>query len=425
MLLCLTANHRNAAFDLLDRLSTAAPSATAELVAEAEAVQGAVVIATCNRFEAYLDLDDRSADPASAVDRTIEVMSAAGGVDADELRAAVSVVRDPEVPQHLFAVASGLESVVVGEDEIAGQVRRAFDAAKRDGTSSRELDRLFQRAASTSRAVRTATDLGGSGRSLVRLALELASSRITDWAHARVLVVGTGSYAATTIAALRDRGAAHISVYSRTGRAAMFARRYGIHAVDGLPAAIAEADVVITCTARYTVVPEDFANARRRLVIDLGLPRNVDPAVRGIPGVELLDLEIIALHAPLPELSADTARGLVDTAASAYAADREVAPAIVALREHVFDALDAEIARARGRGGDERTVEALRHLAGVILHTPSVRGRELARDGRGEEFTAGLEAVFGIRPAAAPQQLPLPPHGDAADGPAGSVASAS
>lgn len=418
MLVCLTANHRNAAFDLLDRLSTAAPSATAELVAGAEAVRGAVVIATCNRFEAYLDVDDAAQDPAGAVDRTIAIMSEAGSVDADELRAAVTVVRDADVPAHLFAVSAGLESVVIGEDEIAGQVRRAYEVARTDGTATRELDRLFQRAASTSKAVRGATDLGGKGRSLVRLALELASSRITDWSHARVLVVGTGSYAATTIAALRDRGATDVSVYSATGRAALFASRYGIRAVSDLRAGIADADVIITCTARYAIAPDDITDTARRLIIDLGLPRNVDPAVRALPGAELLDLEIIALHAPLPELSADTARGLVGTAATAFSADRDAAPAIVALRRHVFDALDDEIARAQSRGGDERTVEALRHLAGVLLHTPSVRGRELAREGRTAEFEAGLEAVFGITPeqidSSAPA-VPLRPRATAAD----------
>ena len=397
MLVCLTANHRNAGFDLLDRLSVGAPQATAELVATGPAVSGAVVIATCNRFEAYLDVDADAADAASSVDHTIDVMSAAGGVSSDELRDAVSVIVGDRVPEHLFAVSAGLESVVVGEDEISGQVSRSYESARQDGTTTRELDRMFQRAARTSRSVRTATDLGGAGRSLVKLALELASSRVTDWAHARVLVVGTGSYAATTIAALRDRGVADIGVYSATGRAANFAARYGIRAESDLRDALGRAEIVLTCTARYTLAAEDFVAGRRRLVIDLGLPRNVDPAVRAIAGIELLDLEIIALHAPLPELSIDgTARVLVGTAAAEFAAEREAAPAIVALRSHVFDALDAEIERARARGLGDDAIESLRHLAGVLLHTPSVRARELASEGRGADFAAGLDAVFGV-----------------------------
>lgn len=406
VLVCLTANHRNAGFDLLDRLSVGAPQATSELVAGGPAVDGAVVIATCNRFEAYLDVDAEATDAPASVDHAIAVMSAAGGVSADELRDAVTVLVGDRVPAHLFSVSAGLESVVIGEEEIAGQVSRAYETARADGTTSAPLDRMFQRAASTSRAVRGATDLGGSQRSLVRLALELASSRVTDWAHARVLVVGTGTYAATTIAALRDRGVRDIGVYSATGRADRFAEKYGYRAEHDLRAGIERAELVITCTAKYTVAAADIRPGPRRLVIDLGLPRNVDPDVARVDGVELLDLELIARHAPLPEFATDAAaRALVGDAAAAFAAEREAAPAIVALRAHVFDLLDEEIARARRRGAGEETVESLRHLAGVLLHGPSVRARELAADGRADEFAAALEAMFGVRPAAPVAEL--------------------
>jgi glutamyl-tRNA reductase len=401
VLLCLTANHRNAGFDLLDRLSTVAPGATRELVGDSDFMAGAVVLATCNRFEAYLDIDEPvTAGTALAVESTVQAMSAASGVDAAELREAVTVLHGDAVAHHLFSVSAGLESLALGEDEIAGQVRHALDRARVDGTTTSNLERLFQRATATSREVRATTSLGGAGRSLVRLALELASSRVTDWAHARVLVVGTGQYARTTIVNLRDMGARDVRVYSATGRAEQFALKYGLTAVADLRDAVADADVVITCTARYTVSPEHVANDARRLVIDLGMPRNVDPAVAAMPGVELLDLEIIAMHAPLPELSPSGAREMVGHAAHAFTSEQDVTPAVVALRKHVFDALDAEIARATKRGGDEKTVEALRHLAGVILHTPSVRAKELARTGRADEFVDGLEALFGIVPEA-------------------------
>lgn len=403
VLVCLTANHRNAGFDLLDRLSVAAPRATAELVATGPAVDGAVVIATCNRFEAYLDVDAEDPDAHRSVDHTIRVMSGAGAVDADELRDAVTVVVGDRVPRHLFAVTAGLESVVVGEEEISGQVARSYEAARTDGTTTSELDRMFQRAARTSREVRAASDLGRAGRSVARLALELAGSRIPDWSTARVLVVGTGSYAATTIAALRERGALDIGVYSATGRAARFATRYGVRAAHSLEDALGSADLVVTCTARYTISPDDLGAARPALIVDLGLPRNVDPAVGRLPEVELLDLELIALHAPLPELSGVASRAVVDSAAATFAAERTAAPAVVALRRHVAEALEEEIARVRAAGDDaaaERTVRALRHLAGVLLHTPSVRARELALEGRADEFAAGVEAVFGARPEA-------------------------
>ena len=403
MLICLTASHRNASFDLLEKLSIGAPSAASTLVDANDFVGGAVVLATCNRFEAYVDVEEPLTAAASvAVEATISTMSEASGIDADEMRDNVRVITGDEVVEHLFAVSSGLESVVIGEDEISGQVRRALEAARTRGTTSRDLERLFQKASQTSRGVKNRTNVGGAGRSLVRLALELASSRVTDWSQARVLIVGTGQYAATTVAALRDRGAGDLAVFSASGRASWFGLKHDLRPFDDLAEAISWSDVLITCTSTTepVVVPE-VVDASRRLVIDLGLPRNVDPLVARVPGVELLDLETISLHAPMAELTAaDDARALVSSAAAefhAVAAEQSLTPAVVALRRHVFDLLDAEIERARSRGdSSERTESALRHLAGVLLHTPSVRARELAREGRGEEFRDGLESLFGL-----------------------------
>ena len=399
MLLCLSSNHGNASFELLEQLSFVAPEATAALVDSTAFVTGAVVLATCNRFEAYLDIDEPlTAATAVAVASTLSSLSEASGIPAAQLRASITVHEGPDVAAHLFAVTSGLESVVVGEDEIAGQVGRALDRARQEGTTSRDLERLFQRATHTSRGVKSLTAIGGASRSLVRLSLDLASSRVADWAESRVLIVGTGSYAATTVAALRDKGARDIRVFSRTGRGPAFAAKHGLvhdHSFD--------VDVVIACTANTVIGPELFTGDNRRLVIDLGLPRNIDPAVAAVPGVELLDLETVRLHAPLEQLS-EQAHDLVRTAAVEFTAEAAAEPAIVALRSHVFELLDAEITRARSRGAGDETEAALRHLAGVLLHEPSVRARELAAEGRLDEFVAGLGALHGIRPAEADRQ---------------------
>lgn len=396
MLLCVTASHRTADFDLLDRVSRGAGGTARDLVAGSDVIRGAVVLATCNRFEAYLEIDDPvTAAVEVATETVFATLGETLGPDAGALRASAEVHAGHRVAHHLFAVSSGLESLVLGEDEIAGQVQRALQTARLEGTSSSGLERLFQRATRTSREVRAAADLGGAGRSVARLALDLASTRVADWGRARILVVGTGRYAATTIAALRDRGAADLRVFSATGRAERFAARYGIRPERELRAAIADAEVVITCTARYEITASDIADDARRLVIDLGLPRNVEPAVGDLPGVELLDLELLALHAPLPELEPG-ARALVGSAATAFAAEELAAPAIVALRRHVFDVLDAEVERSRARGDGDRTEQALRHLAGVLLHAPSVRARELAAEGRSEEFAAALRTLYGI-----------------------------
>ena len=160
----------------------------------------------------------------------------------------------------------------------------------------------------------------------------------------------------------------------------------------------------------------------RQLVIDLGLPRNVAPDVVEVPGVELLDLETIKIHAPLEELGAtDAARAIVQHDARAFgdtADERDLAPAVVALRKHVYDILDAEIERARGRGDDDgETERALRHMAGVLLHTPMVRSRELARAGEQAAWIDGLEALFGVQPDQAAQAVRDRQATDAAEEP--------
>lgn len=393
MLLCLSSNHRNASLDVLESLSEVAPAATIDLVAHNDFVAGAVLVATCNRFEAYLDVEEPlTAGTAITVCSLLESLSERTGLSVDTLHASIAVHEGADAAAHLFAVTSGLESVVIGEAEISGQVSRALDKARLDGTTTRDLERLFQRATHTSRGIKNNTAIAGSGKSLVRLALELASSRVADWSTTRVLVVGTGRYAVTTVNALRDKGALDLRVFSPSGRDAAFALKHGLTQSEDF-----DVDVIVTCTVSALLGTERFSATSKCLVLDLGLPRNVDPAVGQLDGVDLLDLETISLHAPLEELNAHAdARDLVRTAAHEFAAESQAEPAIVALRKHHFALLDAEIARATARGAGEETISALRHLGGVLLHGPSVRAREFAADGRIDEFDAALSSLYNI-----------------------------
>ncbi len=429
VLLCVTASHKTASFELLERLSRTPDDVAPTIVGMAPCVQGAVVLATCNRFEAYVEMDEPvTAAGAIGVEAVIEAVESATGIPAADLDGAYAVHSGRRVAEHLFSVASGLESVVSGEGEIAGQVRRALKSARKDGTTSPELERLFQRASQAQRKVKNVTALGRAGRSLVRLALELADSRIADWSAERVLLVGTGAYAAVTLATLRERGAVDISVYSPSGRAEIFATKHDIRPVPAEEYArtAAHSTLLITCTTatepvlgpEHLQLPVGLAAAGcpvvatsgttgvpSRLVVDLGMPRNVDPAVAALEGVALLDLETIRLHAPLEELQAtDAARSVVREAAETFhvvGARQSVTPSVVAFRSHIFELLEREIDRARARGDEDGKVEqALRHLSGVLLHTPTVRAHELAAAGRADEFAAALSTLYGIAPAA-------------------------
>jgi glutamyl-tRNA reductase len=402
VLVCFTANHHVSSFDILESLAARDSSETEAFLRTIPGVNGAVVLSTCNRFEAYLDVED-SVQGAELRASVLDTLSSSTGISASALENSVGTLEDTDVPPHLFGVSAGLKSVVIGEDEIAGQVRRALERARSAGGASSTLERLFQAASRTSKTVKSTTAVGRADRSLVRLGLELAGSRIASWAETRVLLIGTGQYAATTVAALRDRGAEDISVYSPSGRAVPFAARLSLTATDDLASSVADVDLVITCTSRELPVltSAELSPGHHRLIIDLGLPRNVSPDVAALPGIELLDLETIRLHAPLEELSAtEDAHAVVDDAVASFSskeAERRAATAVVALRKHVLATLETEIERSRSRGTWSAQSEAdLRHFAGVLMHGPSIRARDLARAGRGDEFTRALDSMFGI-----------------------------
>lgn len=404
MLVCLTAHQRTTPLDSLERLAGMGDEVAMRLTHAHDEIRGAVVLSTCNRFEAYFDVADSS--PVPAMDAAMEQLSGLTELPFRTVRDTVDFAQGNRVAQHLFAVAAGLDSVAVGEDEIAGQVRRALDAARRDGLTTAPLEQLFQRATEASKAVRNSTRLGESGRSLVRLAVELAGSRVDDWRSARVLLVGTGRYAAASLAALRDVGAEDIRVHSRSGRQ-RFAHREHLTVVtpEGYATEAAAADVVVTCTTTthdYALTVEEHARARAgvrspQVIVDLGMPRNVDPGVRGLPGIELLDLETIRVHAPIDEtVVLDHARQIVQAAAFRHAAAHrvhEVSPAVVALREHVRGVLEGEIAR----GVNADTEAALRHFSGVLLHGLIARGHSLAASGQGTEWATAVATVLPAR----------------------------
>ena len=383
---------------------------------------GAVVLATCNRYEIYGEAphaDDVEAARAALVSQISEL----SGLNEQLVSRSFGTRTGPEVSQHLFAVSAGLDSAVVGEREIAGQVRRALITAQHEGTASSGLVRLFQAASKTAKDVGAQTALGSRGLSIVSVALDLATdlSENADWTTKKVVVFGTGAYAGATMALLRERGCTDISVFSSSGRAEGFVATRGGTALDSesLRPAVAAADVMIGCSGSDTRVEADeLAEVRAEspqplIAIDLALTHDFDPEVGELDGVELLTLESVRLAAPQEQAeSLAQASDIVNGAAKAFEQEREVRSvdsAIVALRRHTMSVLDAEMEKVRARHGCTAAAEevefALRRMVKQLLHVPTVRARELASNGQQDDYVAALETLYGItveQPAAAP-----------------------
>ncbi|MGC0251319.1 glutamyl-tRNA reductase [Pseudactinotalea sp. Z1748] len=436
----LAANHHDVPLPELERLSVGAEAAGARLAAH-PAVKGALVLSTCNRVEIYLEPTGAETD---AIEAARQALAETSGTSRAHVAARTSHAVGQEVVRHVFEVAAGLDSMVVGEREIAGQLRRALQSARADGTTSPTLEDVFQRASRASRRIAVSTDLAAAGRSVVSIALDLASARTSragcprevpawsdadgprvpagTWAGARAVVVGTGAYAGATVAALRKRSCADISVWSSSDRAEEFAAKNAVVplAADGLVAALASADLVLCCRGTGTpVIDVDTASdalamrspARTPLVlVDLALRRDVAAGVADLPGLVFLDLNTVRSHAPA------ATDGQVHRAQEILAeeveeffgrrAERAMDDVIVAMREHVGGALEAELARLPMSGVVDagQATQALRRLAAKLLHDPTVAARAAGREGRSQQFIEALTLVTGMQ---VPREDPL------------------
>ena len=406
VLVLVGTSHHDVTLDEIARLERAADGLATRLIASSPDVEGAVVLSTCNRFEVYLDL----ARFHEAVEATTASIAELADVDLDFVVDAMRVVFGTSVTQHLFSVASGLESMVVGEDEIAGQVRQALATAQRQGTTTPTLERLLQRALATSKAVTHSTGLGAAGRSIVSVGLDLVEQRHGPISGRRALVLGTGSYARVVLGALGRRGCTDISVYSSSGRAANFAFSHGITAVDsdGLRAALESADIVAACSgAPHPLVGLDLmtgvSTERVLPIIDLALSPDVSTEVRGLPNVDVIDLHVIHEFAPREHSSAILeAQDIVLAGVESFETGetgRTADHAVVAMRTHVMSIINEELERIRGRVDPETAEEVARSLnrvSNAILHTPSVRAQELARTGDFADYSKAIHTLFGI-----------------------------
>lgn len=380
-------------------------------------ILGGVLIGTCNRFEVYLDAENFY----GSVDETIRVVSQVSGMDVDYVSKVLHVSIGSSVAQHLYSVASGLESMIVGEGEISGQVRRALQESHDAGTATSGLQQLFQTASTVAKRVSSETGLGAAGRSIIATGLELFEARFGALAGKKVLVFGTGAYARVSVAALQRLGVAEILVYSESGRAEDFSSNRETTPVErgGLRRALADVDAVVTASGsrNYSIslhLAQDVLELQKAegreaglKIVDVSLAQSVAPRAYDLPGVNILDLEYIHRNAPAEHAEAIMAANqLVLEAVAEFEAEqaaRSVDPMISALRAHIGGWVEEEIERVRKRAGDETADEVARSLTRVtnaMLHTPTVNAKELAKAGNQKDYAKAVKTLFGIDLAA-------------------------
>jgi glutamyl-tRNA reductase len=420
-LLAVGVSHQTAPVALLEQFAMGADDTAKVLheLVDSDHVTEAIVLATCNRVEVFAEVEKFH---GGVVDVSRILARQAGGT-VEELSPYVTVHYEDQAVAHLFTVAAGLDSMVVGETQVLGQLRGAYALAQEEGTVGRALHPIAQRALRVGKRVHAETGIDRAGASLVAAALDRAETRLGELAGRPALVVGAGSMGALAATTLARRGV-RVTVSSRTPEhAARLADSVGGRAAElaGLTAELAAADVLVTCTgASGIVVGTDVVAAamagregRPLVVVDLALPRDVEPAVAGLPRVHLVDLALLQgerqaggpIAGSVAAGDVAAAHDLIETELSLLRAERHaaaVAPAISALRSQAAEVVDAELLRLAGRLPDldaRARAEVARTVGRVVdklLHEPTVRVKELASAPGGTDYADALRALFGL-----------------------------
>ncbi|WP_409183614.1 glutamyl-tRNA reductase [Amycolatopsis sp. VS8301801F10] len=413
-------SHRSADLGTLERAAIPADELTKVLhdLQQAEHISEVMLVSTCNRIEVYAVVETFH----GGVNDVSEVLSRKAGMEPAELYDSLYVHYAGAAVEHLFSVASGLDSMVVGETQILGQVRSAYATARDAGTVGRTLHELIQTTLRVGKRVHSETGLDQLGASVVSEALAAAG----DIAGKHALIVGAGSMGALTASQLRKAGIAEITVANRTeANAVRLAEKI---VAEGIPArsvpltslaeAVELADLVVACTgAQDAVFLAGHVPARvgRPLVVcDLGLPKDVDPAVAELADVTVVDLETIQRRmrdagAPTTERQTAKANGIVLDEVREYLAGQrsaEVTPTVTALRRRAAEVVDAELLRLDNRLPEldsqvrEEVGRTVRRVVDKLLHAPTVRVKQLAAETADTDYANALRELFCLDPQA-------------------------
>lgn len=362
---------------------------------------GWVVLSTCNRLEVYLDAH-RFHDGIDVVARAI---AATSGLALDQIALCLETAMGAPVAEHLYEVTAGLRSIVLGEAEIAGQMRAAFERARAAGCTTAMLNDLFQVGFRYAKQVASTTPVGAAGRSGVAIALDRAADLIGPLSQADVLVIGTGAYARLGVAELVRRGVRSVRVHSASGRAVAFAERQGVQPITAaeLPHVLAQSDLVLACSGRGTsLFPESFLGAGPMLILDLALHSDLHPLVRHLADVRVLDLTDLTVTADeSSEPALAQARAIIAEGVEHFRSRQEyrrVDPAMAAMRRAVDAAADAEVSRLRRESPEtaDDVERSVRRILAKVMHSPTARARRLAQEGSADEFVDAFHTIFGI-----------------------------
>jgi glutamyl-tRNA reductase len=419
-LLAVGLSHRTAPLALLERLTLSANGSSRILteIASHDAIREAVVLSTCNRIELYLVVTDSFEAERIA----LAALSHEAGLPPGALR--LQSLCGHEVVRHLFLVTAGLESMVVGETEIQGQVRRAYELALLEGATGPIANRLFRGALEAGKRVRSETTSRRSRASVASVAVKLAARRFGDLEGRRALVVGTGENGELTGRALAEQGVRMVFVaHRRRERAAALARRWDGRAVwlDRLRAELAHADLAFCCTASpvQIVTRDDVERAMEKrhgrplLLLDIAVPRDIDPTVRDMPDVVLYDIDDlkrdVAGDATASASWTDRAGRVIDDEVgrfTAWLATLDVVPAISALREQAEAAVALVLQEHEPlweslSPNDRKRVGMVAHaVANRFLHEPTMRLKRTPGSEASRTDVDALRALFGLDAAA-------------------------
>jgi glutamyl-tRNA reductase len=418
-LLVVGVSHRSASVALLEQFAVDASEAAklAQHALDAPHVAEALVLATCNRVEIYAEVERFH----SSVDDLTALLLQRSTRPPEEALPSLYVHYDEAAVGHLFAVATGLDSMVVGEPQILGQVRDALNRGQRDETLGPVLNSLFQQGLRVGKRAHAETGIDRAGQSLVSVALETAEAKLGSLADARACIVGTGSMAALTAASLRRAGSPELTIAGRSvDRGRRLAETVGARSVAqaDVPALLSSTDLVVTCTGAREVVVSAAdvaaaAVARSRaeplVLVDLALPHDIDEAAGDLPGITLIRLEDLAgASQPVTDADVEAVEEIVAEEVTAFVAARSAAavtPTLVALRSMATEVVAGELERLWARLDDltpkqrAEIATAVRRVADKLLHEPTVRVKRLADQPPSASYADALAELFALDPA--------------------------